>query len=287
MVAIRMAVVLTVLAAAAPAADLALQRMALHQYEDGPIMASSYEYLPGEVGWFSARVTGYQRETREEEQQGARLSWEVRITDPAGVLIQAPEKGSIDELLRSEDKDWVPKMGVSFTVPSYAPRGDYKIAVTVKDQVADTSIAGEWPFRVRGEELPTAGEFGIRNMRFLAREDDRFGMRPAVYQRPGTLFAQFDIVGYKLEASNKFAVEYLLAIAGAPTEQEPQGRILYSQPEARQESGEPFYPQRWVSGGFQLNFDADLAVGMYTLVITVRDKLGGEEREFREPFEVR
>jgi len=286
MAATRLTLLLAALAAAAPAAELQFQRLALHQYEDGPILGTSYEYLAGEVGWFSARVTGYQREPREPD-QGARLSWEVRVTDPVGVLIEPPRKGSISELLRPEDKDWIPKVSLMFIVPSYAPRGEYKIAVTVKDEVANASIASETPFQVRGEEIPPAGQFGIRNLRFLAKENDRFGMRPAVYQRPGTLFAQFDIVGYKMEASNKFSVDYRLAIAGAPTEQEPKGAILYAQPEAREESGAPFYPQRWVAGGFSLNFNADVQAGKYALVVTVRDKLGGEEREFREPFELR
>jgi len=281
-----MIALVTALATAAPAADLAFQRLALHQYEDGPILASTYEYLAGDVGWFSARISGYQREARDEE-QGARVSWEVRITDPAGVLIEPPRMGSINEMLRVQDKDWVPKFSVMFIVPSFAPRGDYKIAVSVKDEIANATIMTETPFHVRGEELPPAGQFGVRNLRLLAKEGDRFGMNPAVYQRPGTLFAQFDIVGYKLAASNKYSVDYRLAIAGAPTEQEPKGAILYAQPEAREEGGTPFYPQRWVPGGFSLNFNAEVPAGKYTLVLTVRDKLGGEEREFREPFELR
>jgi len=282
----RTIAILAALATVAPAADLAFQRLALHQYEDGPIIGSSYEYVAGEVGWFGVRVSGYQREAREPE-QGARLSWEVRITDPAGVLIDPPSKGAINELLRVQDKDWVPKFNVMFTVPSYAPRGDFKISVSVKDEVANTSITSEMPFHVRADELPPAGQFGIRNLRMLAKEGDRFGMKPAIYQRPGTLISLFDIVGYKLEESNKFSVDYRLAIAGAPTEQEPKGAVLYSQPEAREESGMPFYPQRWVAGGFSLNFNADVQAGKYALVVTVRDKLGGEEREFREPFELR
>jgi len=133
MAAARPITLLAVLATTASAADLAFQRLALHHYEDGPIIGSSYEYVAGEVGWFGVRISGYQREAREPE-QGARLSWEVRITDPAGVLIEPPRKGGIDELLRVQDKDWVPKFNVMFIVPSYAPRGDYKIAVSVKDE---------------------------------------------------------------------------------------------------------------------------------------------------------
>jgi len=42
-----------------------------------------------------------------------------------------------------------------------------------------------------------------------------------------------------------------------------------------------------VGGGFSLNFNAEVPAGTYALVVTVRDKLGGEEREVREPFELR
>jgi hypothetical protein len=112
-------------------------------------------------------------------------------------------------------------------------------------------------------------------------------MREPSYQRPGTLLAQFQIVGYKRGDANRFSVEYEVALISPPTDQAPEGSVVYSQPEPRGESGEPFYPQRWAVGAFSLNFDADVPPGKYTLLLTIRDKIGEAERRFREPFEIR
>ena len=193
------------------APDLAVQRLSLHQYEDGPILASSYEYLPGETGWFSARITGFATEPDDLDKR-MHLSWKVEVRDPAGILIEPPQQGEIKETLLKEDKDWVPKFVVNFMVPPFAPGGEYKIPVIVKDELAGMELSAELKFRVRGEASPTAASLGVRNLRFLARETDRIGLQPAVYRPGDTLFARFDIVGYKLEANNRFSVDYGLAI---------------------------------------------------------------------------
>ena len=285
-VARTLALLSLVLAAPAPAANLAIQRMALHQYEDGPVVGATYEYLPGETAWFSARLSGYQREKRDDH-EGARLQWEVRALDPSGLLLEPAQSGRIDERLLPEDQDWIPKITMSFTVPSFAPRGVYRIPVTVRDEVAGATVTGELEFHVRGEEAPDEASFGVRNFRFLAREDDRFALRPAVFQRGGTMFARFDMVGYKLEEHNRFWVNYGIAIVDPPPDAESPEKVLYAQPDALTDTQEPFYPQRWVPGAFSLNLDADAPTGPHTLVITVRDKLGGGVKEIREAFEVR
>src|SRR5215213_8124649 len=157
--------------ALASAADLSIQRLALHDYEDGPLVAPGYEYLPGETVWFSGRVTGFLRETLDKDAglDHVRLTWQLRPADPGGTLIVPPLRGVVEESLRPEDKSWIPKFVTSFEVPQYAARGTYKIPVTIRDDVAKTEVAGQVEFRVRGEEAPAAGiAFGLRNFRFLA-----------------------------------------------------------------------------------------------------------------------
>lgn len=261
------------------APDLAVQRLSLHQYEDGPVLDSSYEYLPGETAWFSARITGFATQPQDLDKR-MHLSWTLEVRDPAGVLIDPPHQGEIQETLLPQDKDWVPKFLVDFMVPSFAPGGMYTIAVAVKDEIAGAQIPGELQFRVRGEALPEATSLGLRNFRFLAHEDDRFAMQPAVYHPGDTLYARFEIVGYSFEENHRFSVDYGMAILAGEKE-------VFSQPEAADESKEGFYPQRWVPGGFSLNLDKNVAPGMYTLVVTARDKLSGATQEGRETFEVR
>ena len=288
MVLLRLAVCAFAASALACGADLAIQRLALHEYEDGPLIAPGYEYLPGETVWLSARLSGFQREQLDKDAglDHVRLSWQLRASDPGGTLIAPPLRGTIDETLQPEDKAWVPKFVVSFLVPQFAVRGTYRIPVTVRDDLAKTEVSGQLEFRVRGEDAPAAGTaLGIRNFRFMAKEDDRFPLRPAVYKQGAALFARFDIIGYKFEGNNHYAVEDGLSILGPPNAG-GVAKPLFVQESAAAESAESFYPQLWIPGGFGLNLDKDVPMGEHTLVLTLRDKLGGTTQEFRETFSV-
>ncbi|MEP7353646.1 MAG: hypothetical protein ABI824_10485 [Acidobacteriota bacterium] len=279
----------------AQAAGLAVQRLSLHQYEDGPLIGASYDYLPGEIVWFTGRVTGYQREKHANadgkgEDERVRLAWTIRITDPAGVLLEAPRTGRVETTLLAEDKNWIAKFGLSFVVPEFAPKGAYRICATIKDEIAKQEIAENIPFHVRADDLPTATSLALLNFRFLAHEDDRFGIQPVVYHRGDTLFTRFDIVGYSFSDKNRFAVEYGITVLGPEGEGDAatgKPRVLLAQPNAAQEAQESFYPQRRVPAGFRLTLDADAPLGVQTMVVTVRDTLNGKTQDFRETFEVK
>ncbi len=68
------------------------------------------------------------------------------------------------------------------------------------------------------------------------------------------------------------------------TLEDPSGNQVFTQPQAGAESDQSFYPQRWVAGGLTLTLGKDLEPGMYTLVVTVHDQIGGGSAEAREPF---
>jgi hypothetical protein len=268
-------------AAALPAASkLAFERLALHQYEDGPLLPESHEFLPGETVWFSARIAGFESQIAGDN-RNVKISWQVGITDPAGVAVEAPRTGRLDDSLRTQDKDWVPKFVVSFLLPSFIPGGTYHIPVTVKDELAGSEISGGLEFHVRGESIEPSESFVIRNFRFLRNENDAEALRQPVVYRPGTtLWARFEMAGYKFEANHKFSVGYGLAVLNA------DGKELFAQPEAAAESKESFYPQLRVPGALSLKLDPNVPAGTYTLVVTVRDKIGGATEEHRETFRV-
>lgn len=271
------------------AADLSFQRISLVSYEDGPPNVPGYEYLPGETAWLSVRIAGFQRAVVDPQAQTdrAQLSWQLRAQDPNGTLLIPPMRGAIEETLGLEDKEWLPKILTSFSIPQYAPRGTYKIPVIVRDEIAKKEVSGQVEFRVRGEELPPAdAPLGARNFRFLANPDDRFGMTSPVYRQGSTLIARFDIIGYKTEGNNHFSVDYGLSIQGPPND-EGVSNTLFKQEIAAEQAGESFYPQRWVPGGFGINLDPDVPLGQHTLILTIRDKVGAATQEIRQTFEVR
>ena len=266
--------------AVSAAPKLAFERLALHQYEDGPLLPAAHDFLPGETVWFSCRIAGFESEPAGDN-RNVKLSWQAGLLDPRKIAVEPAKTGRLDESLRFQDKDWVPKFVVSFLLPSFIPGGTYHIPVTVKDEIAGSEISGDLEFHVRAESIEPSASFVIRNFRFLRNEDDTAALRPPVVYKPGsTLWARFEMAGYKFEANNKFSVEYGLAILGA------DGKELFAQPSAAAESKESFYPQLRVPGALSLRLDNNVPLASYTLVVTVRDKIGGDAVELRETFSV-
>ncbi len=268
----------------AAGAELVLQRSSLHQFEDGPVIPPGYEYLPGEHAWLTCRIFGYETEPVDAENQldinRLHLSWKIEAFDPEGLPLQPAQTGQVEEELAPQDVGWVAKVTVQFDVPSFAPEGIYRIPVSIKDELDGEEITSEVTFRVRGEDLPKADSLNLRDFRFLAHQDDRFALSPAVYHPGDTLFAAFEIVGYQMQADNRFEVEFGL------TAYSPEDTVMFSQPVAAVETGDGFYPQRWVPAGFNLNLDSDILPGNYAIGVLVRDKISGAEQEFKNPFRI-
>jgi hypothetical protein len=203
------------------------------------------------------------------------------VQDPAGIPIEKPRSGRIDERLQAEDKNWQPKFLASFAIPPHAPGGKYKIPVKVRDELAGVETERTLEFQVRGPALETESDMlVIRGFRFLREEEDGTPLRPAAYHPGSMLWARFEITGYKFGGNNAFSVDYGLAVLGA------DGKQLFAQPEAASESKASFYPQRTVPGVLSLSLDKNVPTAAYTLVVTVRDKVGNVTVETREPFTV-
>jgi hypothetical protein len=209
-----------------------------------------------------------------------KLTWTMQVLDPDGVPIEKDKSGRIEETLSARDKNWVPKFLEIFTVPPFAPSGQYRVRVKVTDQIATAEASGELEFTVRGHPVEPSPTLAVRNFRFVRAEDDQVPMRPAIYHPGDTLWAKFDITGYKFAENHKFSVDYGLAILNAAGEQ------IFAQPAAASESRESFYPQRYVPGALSLNLDANVVKAAYTLVIIVHDKIGEQSQESKQAFEV-
>ncbi|MGD1096478.1 MAG: hypothetical protein ABSB35_31350 [Bryobacteraceae bacterium] len=263
---------------------LSIEQMALHQFEDGPVLPATYEFVPGETVYFSCRIAGFHIDKKEQDdqvvRQSVKLSWQMRATDPAGVLLEKEKAGLIEERLLPQDKNWVPKFLVSFVIPSVAPTDTYKIGVQIKDEFAAAQASGELRFRVHGHEVEPSDTLLARNFQFLRSENDQAPMRNPVYHAGETLFARFDLTGFKFGENNLFQVSYGLAVLNAASVQ------MFAQPEAASETNRSFYPQRFVGGMLSLNLDPNLAKGSYILVITADDKIGKQTWEAQHRFEV-
>ena len=274
------------------APSLAVERIALHQFEDGPLLDSSYEFLPGETAYFSCRLSGYQIRTLDDGRQDVKLSWRMEVRDPMGALLEKPAQGRIDAELFPEDTNWLPKFLRSFAVPPFAISGEYRISVRVRDEITggDPSgeVSGELKFRVKGHAPhPSMGPFGeltAYNASFLSGENDTLGTRSAVYHAGSTAWIRMDVSGYKFSdgvgEKNRFSISFGMALETA------DGKQLFSEADAGTQTDASFYPQRYSTGTLTLNLDQNMPAGAYTLVVTIRDKIGDQSYELRAPFRV-
>lgn len=274
--------ILAVSFALSGAGKLEIEKFALRQFEDGPALAASHEFLPGETIYWSFRVRGY-HVTKTENEAGdqesrMKLGWTVRATDPQGVPIEKERAGKVEARLFDQDKDWTPRAADSFVVPPFAPNGIYHALVTVKDESGEATSTLE--FKVRGDKVEPSDTLIGRDFRFLRSENDTIPLRNPAYEAGDTLWVRFDITGYKFGEKNRFDVEYGLAILRA------NGETMFTQPVAAKETNESFYPQHYVPGLLSLGLNKDLPKGSYTMVITMRDKIGNQTWESRNPFQV-
>lgn len=258
---------------------LSIERIALHQFEDGPILAPNYEFVPGETANFSCRIAGY-KIVQNDEQRSVKLAWRMSVADPAGIAIEKEQSGRIEDSLAPQDKAWVPKFLGTFTIPAFAPPGDYRVTVKVQDEAAGADASGELVFRVRGIEVAPSDTLLARNFVFLRAEDDRRGMTAAIYHPGETLWARFNIVGYTFGEGNRFSVSYGLAVL------KPAGEELFAQPDAAHDANQSFYPQRYVPGALSLTLNPDVPKGQYILRVTIKDQIGEQSWETRQPFEI-
>jgi hypothetical protein len=278
---IRWLAVALSLAAALPAlAAFSVERIALHQFEDGPVLAPNHMFLPGETVFFSCRLTGYQAAVTGDDQRSVKLSWKIEVTDPAGIPLVSESSGEIAEPISTQDKNWYPKFLQHFNIPPFAPGGAYHIKVTARDEVAKAELNSQLDFQVRGHAVEPSPVLTARNLRFEKDETDGPPLNPAVYHPGDTLWARFDITGYKYADKNHYSVEYGLAIL------RESGDQVFAQPSAAADSSEAFYPQRYVPGAVSLNLAPDVPEGNYALVITMADKVGGQMAEARAAFRI-
>ena len=133
---------------------------------------------------------------------------------------------------------------------------------------------------VRGHTVDPSETLIARNLHFLRSEQDGPPLEPVAFHPGDTLWARFDITGYKFEKNNAYSVEYGLAVLRESGEQ------VFAQPAAASDAHESFYPQRYVPGALSLNLAANVPLGTYTLLVTVEDKIGREKVETRGTFSV-
>lgn len=254
----------------------------LQVYDDGPALRESESLGPGDGLWVSAKFSGYAVKTDEEkDKRFIHLTYRFEALDPDGVALVEAKTEKIDTDLAREDKTWNPKVRFNFLLPPLPDSGVYKVILTVTDEFNKSTARRELPFRVKGFEVEKSDKLTARNVRFQRREEDAAPLNPAVYHPGETVWARFDMTGYKIGVQNAFDVAYgLEVLRGADR------KSMYAEPNAAREKDATFYRKRYLQGALSLNLNKDLAKGEYVLILKIRDEAGGQAYESRHTFTV-
>jgi hypothetical protein len=259
-----------------PVRPLVVLNPILQQFEDGPPLAGDYKFLPGETVFFSFQVPGFQPSPDRQ----VRLTYAIETLDSDQIRLAEPASDKLETTVTEQDKEWLPRIRYSVPLPPYALPGQYRIVARVKDDLSGQQAATEIKVNVGGRTVEKSDSLTLRNFRFLRGEDDAEPLRAAAYKSGDSLFARFDVTGYKIGEKNRILVICGISIVA------PSGKEMFSEPRAAVEEGETFYPKRYFLGAFSLNVQPKTTPGVYTLVISVRDEVGRQTYQSRQPFRI-
>ena len=250
--------------------------------EDAPFVAKSYRFLSGETLYFEFDIAGFDVRETGDYYKVRRISLEYTVQpfDSNDVALTPAISGKIDEDLTDQDKNWLPKRRASFLLPSLMARGQYHVRITVNDPVAKTETKRDLPFLMDGVTLTAETGLSIDNFRFLRSAVDRDPLQMPDFRAGDTVYARFDITGFKRGDENAYDVAYGLKVL------RPDGKIYLDAPNADGLKATSFYPAAYLPGNIQITTSPDSSGGQYVLIVTVHDAIGNQTYESRQTFQM-
>ncbi len=256
--------------------QLSIVKPALRQSEEGPPLSASFSFVTGETVFLSFQIRGF----KVSDESKIELRARIEVVDPQGTAVAPASEQTISTEVSPEDKDWMPVVRTSFELPPLALAGIYQARLSAEDKLSGQKADSTLNITVRGRKVEPSDKLTVRDFRFLRNEEDREALTPAVYRPGDAIWGQFEIVGFKYGEKNHIHVEYGIAVLA------PSGKSLYSQPTAAVEDDATFYPKRYLPGQLSLTLGKDFRAGEYTVVLTLRDEVGGQTEEEKFPFKV-
>jgi len=262
-----------VLGAAGP---LQIVKPIISQMDGGAPDPPGYEHAAGETLYFTCRVSGYTKSPEEK----IHVAYSVQAFDPKGVPLSELYKNEATDEVGPQDKDWMPKIQTELEIPPLAGSGAYKIVVKAEDVLAKTSTELAVPFQLRGHEVAPSDALVARNFRFLRAEEDTVPLERPIYKPGDSVWAKFDLIGFRYGPGNKIDVSYVISVIAA------SGKVLWTQPEPAAEQTASFYPKRYVPAAVGINLQTTIHPGEYAIGVAAKDAVGNQTYEGKFTFTV-
>ncbi len=260
---------------------LAIVDAGVQQSDDAPFVSPAYRFLPGDYLYFTFQIGGFAIQSLNRgEVRKISLSYQVRPEDANGIPLTPAASGAIQAELNPEDKHWTPKRRASFLLPGFIAAGDFHIHVIVKDSVAKTETAKDFPFHIGGFELRAVHSIQVENLHFFRTETDEQPLELPAYAPGDTVYARFEMVGFNTGPQNEYHLSYGVTVL------RPDGKPYLQQSQAAQLVDNSFYPAQYLPGALTVITSPTTAHGEYILIITARDLIANTSYEIKKAFSI-
>ncbi len=260
--------------------DLRVAHTSYSRYDGGAAMPRPVTFLPGDQVVFRAKIAGFRLAETNFEEYRVSLAYEVSATDSRGITIGKLKTGEIKEPFNKEDQEWLPALQYTFLIPEMAEFGEARIRLHIRDEVSQQSTSFEETVRIDGKRLPDLESVSIIDFGFYRHREDRSPLPAGIYRGGDTLWAKFDVAGFKIGDQNHFHAECDVQVRDAA------GKVLFEQLQAISKDARPEYPQRYLPGLFSLDIKPGTAKGEYAIAVIVHDRLANRSRESVFPFNI-
>ncbi len=260
--------------------DLRVAYTSFSRYDGGAPMPQPITFLPGDQVVFRAKVSGFRTAEIGYQEFRVKLSYEVSAIDFRGLVIGKLKKGELDEPVHKEDKEWLPTLEYKFLIPAMAEYGSARLRMKIRDEVSQKEAVFEENILVNGKRLPALNSVSVIDFGFYRRQEDRSPLPAGVYRAGDTLWAKFDLAGFRIEDQNHFHAECDVQVRDA------EGKILFEQPAAISRDARPEYPERYLPGTFSLEIRPGTSKGKYAIVVIAHDRLSEQSSESAFPFTI-
>ena len=269
----RLLLLVALTATLCQAASLSITRAEIERMEDGHAVFAPDTFAPGETVHLSFYVEGF---TRKENM--VKLRFHAQPVDSAGVPLVTALIAEQITTLTPEDKDWLPKLRVAFTLPGVLSAGPCQIHIRLDDELSEAFAERDLSFIVSGSKVDPSDKLAIRNLDFYSTEDDERPLDVAAYRIAEEVHARFQLVGYRHNDLGGIDIAYGISIADST------GRVLFAEPSAARDKSEDFYPKPYVQGVVGFSLKPGTPAGEYVLTVTASDRLGDQKAEVHRGF---
>lgn len=255
--------------------DFKLLNFAWTEGKDGP-QRSPAPYKPGDHVYSKYDLTGFA--TDPDGHVNVALS--VTAFDPDGLAL---DKAWTTEVRQALPTSSTPiNASFHFQLPSFAPRGAFKVVIKVHDAVKNSDAEFSPTFSVEaGPPISPASKLEIRNFLYSTSKDGP-PINPAVYRPGQTQYSSYDVFGVQFrDGRTTFHTAYKLV--------GPDGHVLIDRPDFdTTDQTLVYHPATFFVHFFgSLDLPSEASNGTYTEQFVVTDKQANVILDYEGKFQVR